>query len=391
MNITTTQGDGSSPIGLGRRERSTSRHPRLTQRRGSAGMSIIDMVGALAILSILAAAMAPNVMKRIQESWRQDERRRMEQIGQAFTRVVTLHKTVPGTNLTSWASLVASELGVPEDLVWTNQAGTHRRLIYDPGLNIGGLAPGSLPFHQRAWGVTNVTNARLVILSALEAGYPNVALNTAAAFSNLWNRVEHRLPADWPTSWTQDPDNLFIQRVDLTALFHEVVLNNVDGYAAAPFSVLTNSLSGTGNSNVITVVGSPFATRLIHGTPLRLYYGTGQPQVVEIVAQDTSYAFEAGRWIRRPQSGVNGPTTCGQLGQWVEQFMNRADWGTTAIGTTPASVVLGMFDTLWGVADWGNAGFENENGHSKWEAPTARFLFDIAPQLVLSSEDLIGR
>jgi hypothetical protein len=73
----------------------------------------------------------------------------------------------------------------------------------------------------------------------------------------------------------------------------------------------------------------------------------------------------------------------------VEAFINHPGWSPTDLGTTPESVVLGMFDILCGCRDWAEAGFENENGHSKWEAPTARFVFDVAPQLMLSSEDLI--
>lgn len=352
---------------------------------------MIELIGTLALISLVAMLAAPSTVRRVQERRRREEAQMMENISDAFRRVVILHKTVPSTQAVSWAGLVAAELSLPEDLVVTNGSGLPRLLIYDPALNIGGRSPASLPFNQQTGGATNLSSPRLVIISALSPCYPPLDLATTSAFSNLWNRGEHVFPADWPENNAVNPDDLIVQRLDLTPLFHEVVLNNVDGFADAPYAVLTNSLVGAGHSNYVGFGQAPLSTRLIHGTPLRLYYSDGIPQIVTIVSGDASFAFENGRWNRRAQSGLNGPTTCGVLGTLVELFMNRPDWGATALGTTPESVVLGMFDMLCGCKDWADAGFENENGHSKWEAPTARFVFDIAPQLMLSSQDLINK
>lgn len=353
------------------------------------GMSLIELVGALAIIAILAGVVSINAVRKIEEEKRQAEAQTMERIGRAFEQVVIHYKSLPAATLASWAPQVASEMGVPIDLVWTNGVGTPRLLLYDPSLVVAGLTPASFPYHQQAQGATTLTNARLVILSSLQPGYPDVALNTAAAFSNLWNRVPHQLPAGWPADWAPDPDDLVIQRVDLSRLFHRVVLNNVDGWEAAQYVVLTNSLSGTNHYNALAVGSAPLATYLIHGTPIRLYYSSGLPQAMDVINADASYAFESGRWNRHPQDGLQGSTTCGPLGQWVERFMKRTDWPGLN-GTTPEAVVLGMYDMLWSMTDWANAGFEVGNGTAnKWEPPSARFVFDVAPQLIISSDNLI--
>ena len=347
------------------------------------------MIAVLTLLALLSVPMVDALIDRLAEARQREEALQMDRIGVGFRQAVLFAKQVPSTNQAEWSALVAAQIGITDDLVATNREGGARLLIYDPALGLGGLGVSGLPFRQQARGATNLTNARLVILSSLEPGAPGVALNTAAGFSNLWNRANRQLPAGWPTGWPRDPKNLFIQRVDLSDLFHEVTLNNVDGYSLAPFSVLTNRLGGVGFTNAIGVGGSPISTRIIHGTPLRLSHRDGTPQAIVLVTEPTSFTFEAGRWNRHAVAGVNGTNTCGLLGQYVEQFMHRANWPVTAIGTDPGSVVLARFDTLHGGIDWATAGFENENGHSKWEAPTARFLFDVAPQLMLSSWDLI--
>jgi hypothetical protein len=373
------------------RSKTGERKPQLPAsrpRRSAAGLSLVELVGALAIIAVMVAVTAPMVVTKVREQWRQSEAATMAEIGKAYQRVVALAKSVPSTNAAEWVPLVASEMGIPADGVWTNRAGAMRLLIYDPAMGINGLAPNQFPYQQGAIGTTNLVNARLVLVSGLQPAYPNVALHTADGFSNLWNRAAHQLPAGWPASWSSDPDDLVVERVDLTGLFHKVVLNNVDWLQTGLYAVLASSLSGSGYAAGVAT-SSSVATRLIHGTPLRLYYGNGNVQAVEMVITDTSYSHEAGRWNRSPLTGVTGPSTCGPLGFWVEAFMRNTDWGVTANGTSPVSVVLSMFDTLCGTTDWTNTNFENENGHSKWEAPTGRFVFDVCPQLMLSSQDLI--
>ncbi|MCP5521626.1 MAG: type II secretion system protein [Verrucomicrobiales bacterium] len=356
---------------------------------GRRGTTLIELVGVIAVLTVLLMAVAGGMIRRMVEERQRAEAQRMEEIGGAFRRAVAADKQIPGTNRAAWSAAVAVQLGTAADLVESNRAGGGRILVYDPGFNVGGVGASGLPFRQQGAGVTNVLSPRLVIVSALEPGLPTAALNTQAGFSNLWNRADRQLPAGWPAGWPADPENLFVQRVDLSDLFHEITLNNVDGYSSAPYAVLTNRLSGTGYANAIPTNAPPVSTHLLHGTPLRLDYGDGTVQSMVFVTEAASYTFESGRWNRHALAGINGPTSCGLLGQYVEQFINHPDWGVTDIGTDPASAVLAMFDTLWGGTDWANAGFEDENGHSKWETPTARFLYDVAPQLMLTGEDLI--
>jgi len=357
----------------------------------TAGFTLVEILGALVLLSLMVAAATPPLIQLIRESRRRTESRMMDRISEAFERAVTLNKCIPSTNPASWTPLVAAELSLPEDVVSTNGAGTARLVIFDPALNVGGVTTASLPYRQQASGAAGVANARVVLLSALQDSYPDVDFHSASGFSNLWQRAEHTLPGNWPAGWASEAGDLVLRRLDLGALFHEVVLNNLDPRSAAPFATLTNSLSGLGQTNSLASTNVPFTARFIHGTPLRLNLPDGRPQAVIMVTEPISFAFESGRWSRRVHTGVTGPATCGPLGSLVESFINHPGWGTTTQGTSAESVILGMFDMLCGCRDWADAGFENENGNSKWEAPTARFVFDVAPQLMLSSQDLIGQ
>lgn len=354
------------------------------------GISLLELIGSLAVIACLAALGAENLVQRHLEKRRRTEAATMTRIAEAFERAVLLQKTLPSTNPASWAVMVASQLGLPVAMVRSNTAGSPRLIVYDPALNVGGRTPATLPFVQQAQGATNVVSPRLVLVSSLAPGYPNLDLTTPSAFSNLWHRADHELPKGWPAGAAADPDDIVIQRLDLSPRFHEVLLNNLDGYAVAPFAILTNALLGVGYSNVVAATNVPLATRYLHGTPLRLYYGNGQPQVVALITDPVSYTFEKGRWNRGAHLGINGPATCGTLGTLVELFTNRQDWSPTSLGTSPESVILGMYDMLLGCTDWSEAGFEMESGNSKWEPPTARFVYDAAPQLMLSLQDLIG-
>ncbi len=354
------------------------------------GFSLLEMLGAMAILAIIIATAAPPLIRMLSESRRRSENRMMDRIADALQGAVLHFKTVPSTNPANWGPILAAELSLPKDVVTTNAAGVPRRIVFDPALNLAGLGPAQLPFHQQSQGASAVANVRLVILSALQPDYPALDLHSAEAFSNLWHCPDNRLPAGWPADWAADPGDLVIRRVDLGSLFHEVILSNLDPFQSAPFAILTNALSGSGSTNAVAITNLPFATRFLHGTPLRLLRPNASPQAVTFITESSSFAFEQGRWSRRVHAGVSGPTSCGVLGGLVELFLNHPGWTPTAQGTTPESVVLGMFDMLAGCKDWADTGFENENGHSKWEAPTARFVFDVAPQLMLSSEDLIG-
>jgi prepilin-type N-terminal cleavage/methylation domain-containing protein len=278
------------------------------------GFSLIEVIGALALVSIAAAFVAVHLIRVMQEERRRHEVQMADRLAEAFEQAIILHKTVPSTNPASWVPLLASQLGLPADAVGTNSIGTPRLLVYDPSLKIGTTTPASLPYVQGSAGATNVINPRVIILSGLQAGYPPVDFSSAAGFSNLWNRADHTLPMDWPANWAADPDDLVVRRLDLSGLFHEVVFNNLDPFHPAPYAVLTNTLAGGGHANVIAVTNQPVAGRFIRGTPLRLSYANGQPQVVNIVTSDASYVFEQGRWNRSAQSGLTGPATYGPLG-----------------------------------------------------------------------------
>lgn len=313
----------------------------------------------------------------------------MERISGAFRRAVATGKMIPSTNVAAWAPLVAGQLGSEESFVSTNGAGGQRIVVYDPGLNIGGVTRQSLPFRQGSNGVAAVSHPRLVIVSCLEPGWPSVPLTTEDGFNSLWNRRDRALPGQWPAGWPRDPADLFVQRVDLSDLFHEVTLNTVDGYVAAPYAFVGNHLGGANSTNTIAVGGSPVSTHLLHDTMLHLHYADGFPQALVLVTEPVSYTFEGGRWNRQAISGINGPAACGALGQYVEQFSTHPGWATTDLGTDPAAVVLGMFDVLWGGADWATAGFDAARDDAWWDTPAALFLYDAGPQLMLCSWDLI--
>ncbi len=304
-----------------------------TAARRARAFSLIEVIGVLAVIMILAVAVTPSLLAVLDKANKDNEALALQQIaaglqgyitGTNFANGTSYTRAIPDTN--GWMSAVAGELGWLVANVSTNVPGNLRTYIRDPLLSIGGVR--GLPYTQTVAGaaILSITNARVLILSPMNS---SPAINSAADFSNVWNSADTVYP------------NTKIQRVDFTPLFVQLTLNNssyaplLPGYYAIDGSPGTTPLLPGPNNN--------FTAYFLQGTVLTLTNadGTFQNQVLN---ENCSFFFENGAWhgtfFLSTPGQAHGPL---DLEAACEAFMAAA--GPSG-GVTPATVTNVLFQYL---------------------------------------------
>src|SRR5436190_16060453 len=105
------------------------------------GFTVIELIGVLTILALLAAAVIPSVIRRIDQAARTRETSDLSAIADAYTRYILRDKIVP--DLTTWASSVANYMSLPVSAITNTPRGYARAFLIDPDLRING---NSLPY-----------------------------------------------------------------------------------------------------------------------------------------------------------------------------------------------------------------------------------------------------
>ncbi len=228
------------------------------------GFTLIELIGVLAVMAILASFIVPNLIGRLDSAARDAEAQNLQTSGQGVELFVRQSRTLP-PNL---AALSPDYVPFGIAQLTTNPRNWPRYLVVHPGLagfaNGVGLAAASLG------------NARVLVISSLVADAAPV-ITTAAQFDTWWN--------------TNDSLNvdLKIYRGNLGGLFRQVAVNAVGaGGSYQVDSTQTNSGGGA--------LPAHGAYHLI-GTTVGLdEAGTyAVPEVLLTLTADSGYNFDAAR------------------------------------------------------------------------------------------------
>lgn len=193
------------------------------------GFTLVEMIGVLAIMAILAAAIAPNALRVLEREAVRSEATTLHSIGEQVKVFLKTNGWPPGLNPNiaarlSWDQDLWKFVDMsPADLL-TNKRQMNRAYIYETG----------------------ASPRRVLILSSMRTGLalPTAAnLNSLALFDNVWNTVDGALPTAAGTSWAgwaawrntlggTTGDYLVIERVNLAPIYNTdlksltVILNN---------------------------------------------------------------------------------------------------------------------------------------------------------------------
>ena len=299
-----------------------------SRRRGKVGAwTLIEMIGILAVLAILAAVIVPMLVKELDKSVANQEKATLNSLSVALQQSILNTRVIP--NETTWYSAVASQLGLgTNDILYNVRQQSHlqpRVFLIDPAQQFGTYAAGplGLPYSQTNYltGLTNC-NARLMIVSSLGRALPNTISNGICSpghpefFSNLWNAVFS--DAAW-SSWPGNTNDVIVQRINLAPLFVHLFLNKFPNSSTASYNI-----DGT---TTTTVPALGINGYFIEGSILGLF--TNSPvglDTQQVLSRDSSFLFEKGPSDNGVWRGnLSGALLAGgvmNIGDVVQQFLN---------------------------------------------------------------------
>lgn len=230
--------------------------------RDTAAFTLIEMIGVLAIMSILASVIVPNVLRSMDRAAVMAEETTLANLGDQTKLYLRVNGVAPTP--ANWTTAIGSLADIAPVDIATNKRAIARSYITDPAAT---------------------PTPRVLILSSMRAGLAlPVAGNitTAAQFQNLWQTADKAIPstASWGgwSTWsavTGSGEYLVIERVNLASVYATdlasvtLTLNNRGTGTASYNLVQPNGASG-GFVNVVAG-GNVVLSGLVPRTRLNLY------------------------------------------------------------------------------------------------------------------------
>ena len=320
------------------------------------GFTLLELVGVLAVMAILAAVLVPVAVKRLDTSAWSTETASLSAMADALKLYIVRSNSIP--DQTQWATAISGQLGLAPNQITNTPRNYSRAYLIDNGGWLGtALASGS--WTQPSTGTAFTGGARLMIVSTVAKALPvSSGKPTTASFSDIWNTALRAKPSTW-TTWTGRGEDLVIQRINLDPLFCRVILSPLDSTSSGSFAITNGIVSTT-----TAVAGVPSDSWCLQGSVLSLYNTNNPPfgyppDTKAIVQADCSYVFENSAWRGQLSGlGTNGPfLNTNAYSAWVAATNFTAvanQFQTNPVGQPPLSVsfqdstleVVGTFYTF---------------------------------------------
>src|SRR5262249_43531602 len=141
-------------VGFGSRQKGIARRLRNRCTDVVIAFTLIEMIGSLAVIAILASMLLPVIVRQIDRAAWTAEAANVGSISNAIVMQVLRNKTVSSTN--TWASDAALWTGLPTTSITTNPRRNTRAFLMDSS---GWLGSTTLPYVQTNTGTTVPTSA----------------------------------------------------------------------------------------------------------------------------------------------------------------------------------------------------------------------------------------
>jgi prepilin-type N-terminal cleavage/methylation domain-containing protein len=366
---------GSFSIREGQTERNRVMQKSLNSR--GFGFTLIEMIGVLAVLAILATIILSATPRQLDIVASNLESTNLVNYAAAFQGSVLRNRVVPNSN--SVAQAIATELGIDVQDVLVNARNNSRAFIYDPQFqfntninlttvygwqgwtqNLGGafIWGGQGP---NAQGSNNPPyRPRLMIVSNVGPSRPPLPVTNSLSdgdFTTLWGWPADSLPnsGPWATFLSSGgrADDVKVQRIDLSPLFMHLVLYNYNAPSTnqGQYNIDPDRLGlavaavpnwYTNGSFVQSGVDSYF----LRGTVLGLYKSVRSGSTLDanqILNRHTSFDYVQEVWRSSINlgEGVDKLAAAAGNAMWATtQLFQQSPYSTTAKnGVTPAIVV----------------------------------------------------
>lgn len=329
-----------------------------SRTRAAAGFSLIELLGALTILTILAMALAPVMVREYDRHARERETKSLEALASGLRSHILRTRTIPSHN--EYVQAVSTEIGMQTSDVLLNHRRLPRVLLIDPAVT--NVIP--IPYTQNFRGLTNPIPLSLgmVLVSSVSAPLPSGLVSgfasSSAAFNAIWSAAENTVPAGW--SWSGRGEDLRIIRINLGTLFVPLALN----YDTITMGAANRGRFTIDGSSTNTLPTTPtFISNYLISSVLGLHHHSGSTDTlqVQIVLQTpTSFTYQGSAW--RGQAFLTrgaSPTSALDLQTVHDYFVSSPDnnqaQGSPAI--TPEAVVDAVSEYMQAFVDWRDAGY----------------------------------
>src|SRR6266567_1972443 len=184
--------------------------------------SLVELIAVLAAIAILAAALAPALIRHMDRIVGERESAALKSFGDALQQSIRRNRYIPSH--TDWATTVATELGVDVANVTINPRNQPRFFLIDPNWQIGSTVAGQSYQQTNSGSSILPVNPRVLMLSSIGTSLPGGITNgfaTPANFTNIWNGADGTVPTNAPAfaGWTGNGEDVKVQRVNLSSLF----------------------------------------------------------------------------------------------------------------------------------------------------------------------------
>lgn len=267
------------------------RRPLPVRLRPTAAFSLIELIGVLAIIAIMASVIAPNSLRAIDRAAVNAEGRTLDALGEQVKLYLRAAGTAP--TAANWTTTLGAYADIsPADMA-TNKRRVGRVYLVDPA---------------------STPTQRVIILSGMRAGLAlpaAAAINTAARFQDIWQTADGSLPT--ATSWSgwaawsavdNAADYLLIERVNLASVYHTelqsltLTLNNTSA-AAASYNLVLADGSAQGVVS-LPAGGTAVLTNRRSRERLNLYLGSGGATLdysYVLASAGRTFDFNGTAWI----------------------------------------------------------------------------------------------
>ncbi len=258
-------------------------------KRNQAGFTIMELIGAMAIIAILAAVLAPSVTDGIDRAYAAQEEANVSSLMGALEQHILQNKDIPREAAASWTAAIATYAELARDDVEFNPRGYRRQLYVDPQFFTSSEAV--FPGYVQGAGLTSRPySPRLMLVSDLTRNVPNPP-RTAAEFAAIWDQTNTAVVVEGP--------KVKLERLNLAGYFHRLLL--VNSHSQQP----AYALESGGSVPVPAAFGGVDGTLtryVLSSSRLSVFfspYPTGGTNTSTLVAEDVAlhYTTDGSSWF----------------------------------------------------------------------------------------------